>query len=161
MIPPSGESQVSARVQNSAGTRSGGTLGVLASRHQPGSPNGSDSWQVAALIYNSDDNRTSNASDDVTVSLTGLAAQMGMFPRSLCCVCWGAGKWGSCCYLLLSASRSPLRHLLLGQQGQQPVPAVAGPGPTRLPHGPTVPTPEERPGSKRRHEAAVTTAETL
>lgn len=80
MIPPSGETQVSARVQNSAGTKNGDTLGVLASRHQPGSPSGSDSWQVVALIYNSDDNRTSNASDDVTVSLTGLAAQTGMFP---------------------------------------------------------------------------------
>lgn len=59
------------------------TLGVLASSHEPVFPGGSDSWQVAVLVYNSDDNSSSTGADDVTVSLRGLAAQTGTFASSL------------------------------------------------------------------------------
>lgn len=71
-----GETQVSAQVMNSAGSSS--TLGVLASVHTPVRPGGSDGWQAAVLIYNSDDNDTSTDTDDVTVSLRGLAAHEGL-----------------------------------------------------------------------------------
>lgn len=72
-----GETQVAAGVHSSVGRSS--TLGVLASCHQGAAGgSGADSWQAVALIFNSDDNRTSNASDDVTVSLTGLQAQPGL-----------------------------------------------------------------------------------
>lgn len=54
-------------------------MGVLASSHKPAVPGGSDSWQAAVLVYNSDDNSTSTNSDDVTISLRGLAAQKGQF----------------------------------------------------------------------------------
>lgn len=54
-------------------------MGVLASSHKPVIPGGSDSWQAAALVYNSDDNSTSADTDDVTVTLKGLAAQKGRF----------------------------------------------------------------------------------
>lgn len=53
-------------------------MGVLASSHKPVIPGGSDSWQAAVLIYNSDDNSTSTNTDAVTVSLKGLAAQKGL-----------------------------------------------------------------------------------
>lgn len=46
-------------------------------------PGGSDSWQAAALVYNSDDSSTSPNTDDVTVSLKGLAAQKGRFNEIL------------------------------------------------------------------------------
>lgn len=72
-----GETQVLARVQSSAGTNDS-TVGVLASSHKPKSPGGSDSWQAAVLVYNSDDNSTSTDTDDVTVSLNGLAAHDGL-----------------------------------------------------------------------------------
>ncbi|XP_075879171.1 alpha-L-iduronidase isoform X2 [Nelusetta ayraudi] len=74
-----GETQVAAGVHSSAGSSSS-TLGVLASCHQRAAVAGSgaDSWQAAVLVFNSDDNRTSNTSDDVTVSLTGLDAQPGL-----------------------------------------------------------------------------------
>ncbi|CAG12584.1 unnamed protein product [Tetraodon nigroviridis] len=75
--PLEGETQVLAQVSDSAGLGVG-TVGVLASSHRPGSLGGSDSWQVALLVYNSDDNRTSNSSDEVTVSVRGLAAQTGL-----------------------------------------------------------------------------------
>lgn len=84
MIPLQGETQVLAQVLNSAGTGNG-TLGVLASSHEPVFPGGSDSWQVAALVYNSDDNSSSTGADDVTVSLRGLAAQTGTFASSSLC----------------------------------------------------------------------------
>lgn len=70
-----GETQVQAEVLNAAGSSSSSTLGVLASVHTPVKAGGSDSWQAAALVYNSDDNSTSSRTDDVTVSLKGLAAQ--------------------------------------------------------------------------------------
>ncbi|TWW60897.1 Alpha-L-iduronidase [Takifugu flavidus] len=58
-----GETQILAQVLNSAGT-SIGTVGVLASSHQPEVFGGPDSWQVALLVYNSDDIRTSNSTDE-------------------------------------------------------------------------------------------------
>lgn len=64
-----------AQALNSRGER--GTLGVLASSHRPAVQGGSDSWQAAVLIYNSDDNSTSNHTDEVTVTLKGLAEQKG------------------------------------------------------------------------------------
>lgn len=71
-----GETQVRAQVLNSAGSSSSSsTVGVLASVHTPVRPGGSDSWQAVVLLYNSDDNSTSTKTDDVTVSLKGLAAQ--------------------------------------------------------------------------------------
>lgn len=72
-----GETQVLAQVQSSAGTNDS-TVGVLASSHKPESPGGSDSWQAAVLVYNSDDNSTSTSTDDVTVSLNGLAPHEGL-----------------------------------------------------------------------------------
>ncbi|KAM8761494.1 alpha-L-iduronidase isoform 2-T2 [Acanthopagrus schlegelii] len=72
-----GETQVLAQVRSSAGTNDS-TVGVLASSHKPESPGGSDSWQAAVLVYNSDDNSTSTSTDDVTVSLNGLAAHEGL-----------------------------------------------------------------------------------
>lgn len=80
MIPLQGETQVLAEVLNSAGANSS-TLGVLASSHKPVIPGGSDSWQAAVLVYNSDDNSTSAHTDDVTVTLKGLAAQKGRFNK--------------------------------------------------------------------------------
>lgn len=72
----SGETQIQAQVLNSAGT-SIGTVGVLASSHQPEDFGGPDSWQVALLVYNSDDIRTSNSTDEVLISLRGLASHPG------------------------------------------------------------------------------------
>lgn len=72
-----GETQVWSQVVSSVGGTNN-TVGVLASSHQPVKPGGSDSWQAAVLLYNSDDNHTSTNTDDVTVSLTGLAAQKGL-----------------------------------------------------------------------------------
>ncbi|XP_012707580.3 alpha-L-iduronidase [Fundulus heteroclitus] len=68
-----GETQVLAQDLNSSGT-----LGTLASIHEPVIHGGSDGWRAAVLVYNSDDNSTSERSDDVTVSLTGLAEQKGL-----------------------------------------------------------------------------------
>ena len=78
LIPLSGETQVLAQVLSSAGNNSS-TVGVLASSHKPAVPGGSDSWQAAVVIYNSDDNSTSTSTDDVTVSLKGLPAQQSRF----------------------------------------------------------------------------------
>ncbi|XP_031599524.1 alpha-L-iduronidase isoform X1 [Oreochromis aureus] len=72
-----GETQLLAQVVNSSGSHNG-TLGVLASSHKPVMPGGSDSWQAAVLVYNSEDNSTSTITDDVTVSLKGLPAQNGL-----------------------------------------------------------------------------------
>ncbi|XP_037338786.1 alpha-L-iduronidase isoform X1 [Pungitius pungitius] len=72
-----GETQILAQVLSSAGSNNG-TLGVLASSHKPATPGRSDSWQAAVLIYNSDDNGTSANTDDVTISLKGLAAHKGL-----------------------------------------------------------------------------------
>uniref|UniRef100_A0A7N8YB58 Alpha-L-iduronidase n=1 Tax=Mastacembelus armatus TaxID=205130 RepID=A0A7N8YB58_9TELE len=72
-----GETQVLDQVFSPAATNSS-TVGVLASIHKPVVPGGSDSWQAAVLVYNSEDNSTSTKTDDVTVSLTGLAAQKGV-----------------------------------------------------------------------------------
>ncbi|KAM6931295.1 alpha-L-iduronidase [Xenentodon cancila] len=72
-----GETQVLAQVLSSAGGHNG-TLGVLASSHRPLMPGGSDSWQATVLLYNSDDNSTSNSTDDVTVSVKGLAQYTGL-----------------------------------------------------------------------------------
>lgn len=74
--PLSGDTQVLAQVSSPAGT-SGDTVGVLASSQQPGTAHGSDSWQVALLVYNSDDSRNSTGTDQVSVSLRGLAAHAG------------------------------------------------------------------------------------
>lgn len=57
-------------------------MGVLASSHEPVIQGGPDSWQAAVLVYNSDDNSTSTSTDDVTVSLRGLAAQTGTFTKN-------------------------------------------------------------------------------
>ncbi|XP_015230068.1 PREDICTED: alpha-L-iduronidase [Cyprinodon variegatus] len=72
-----GEAQVPARVSNPEPEQNG-TLGVLASIHTPVVRGGSDSWQAAVLVYNSDDNSTSGPADDVTVVLRGLAQQEGL-----------------------------------------------------------------------------------
>ncbi|XP_028270094.1 alpha-L-iduronidase isoform X2 [Parambassis ranga] len=72
-----GETQVLTEVLASAGSYNG-TVGVLASSHRPVLPGGSDSWQAAVLVYNSDDNSSSTSTDDVTVSLKGLGAQKGL-----------------------------------------------------------------------------------
>lgn len=72
-----GETQVLAQVLSSAGANKS-TIGVLASSHKPTIPGGSDSWQTAVLLYNSDDNSTSTNTDDVTISLKGLSAQKGL-----------------------------------------------------------------------------------
>uniref|UniRef100_A0A3B3YW69 Alpha-L-iduronidase n=1 Tax=Poecilia mexicana TaxID=48701 RepID=A0A3B3YW69_9TELE len=56
-----GETQVLAQVLNS-GHEENSTVGVLASTHRPVIHGGSDSWQVAVLVYNSDDNSTSQLS---------------------------------------------------------------------------------------------------
>lgn len=74
VIPLSGETQVVTEVFNSPGANSS-TVGVLASSHKPVIPGGSDSWQAAVLVYNSDDNSTSTRTDGVTVTLQGLSAQ--------------------------------------------------------------------------------------
>ncbi|XP_067378044.1 alpha-L-iduronidase [Channa argus] len=73
-----GETQVLAQMSNSAGTKNSSTIGVLASTHKPIILYSSDSWQAAVLIYNSDDNSTSNNTDDVTLTLKGLAAYKGL-----------------------------------------------------------------------------------
>lgn len=142
MSPLSGDTQVAAQVHGSVGSSS--TLGVLASSQQRAL--GAESWQAAALIFNSDDNRTSNASDDVTVTLTGLQAQ----PGQCVCVCGSVCLVRWCHQLLPPACRSALRHLLPGQPGEQSVPAVAGDGPARFPQcgavqAPAQPTSELRP----------------
>ncbi|MEQ2241012.1 hypothetical protein ILYODFUR_021042, partial [Ilyodon furcidens] len=72
-----GETQVLAQVLNS-GSEQNSTLGVLASIHKPVIHGGSDSWQAAVLVYNSDDNSTSRRTNDVTVTLEGLAEQKGL-----------------------------------------------------------------------------------
>ncbi|CAJ1068157.1 alpha-L-iduronidase [Xyrichtys novacula] len=72
-----GETQVLAQVLSSSGTNSS-TVGVLASSHSAVIPGGSDSWQTAVLVYNSDDNSSSVNTDDVTVSLKGLASHKGL-----------------------------------------------------------------------------------
>ncbi|XP_029017214.1 alpha-L-iduronidase isoform X2 [Betta splendens] len=72
-----GEEQVPAEVLKSAGPN-GSTVGVLASSRRPEIPGSSDSWQAAVLLYNSDDNRTSSLTDDVTVALKGLPALGGL-----------------------------------------------------------------------------------
>ncbi|MEQ2172662.1 hypothetical protein GOODEAATRI_023389, partial [Goodea atripinnis] len=77
-----GETQVLAQVLNS-GSEQNSTLGVLASIHKPVIHGGSDSWQAAVLVYNSDDNSTSRRTSDVTVTLEGLAEQKGMFDKLL------------------------------------------------------------------------------
>ncbi|XP_034068644.1 alpha-L-iduronidase isoform X1 [Gymnodraco acuticeps] len=71
-----GETQVLSQVLSSAGTNS--TVGVLASIHSPVTERGSDSWQAALLLFNSDDNSSSTDTDDVRLSLKGLAAQKGL-----------------------------------------------------------------------------------
>ncbi|XP_077571474.1 alpha-L-iduronidase [Stigmatopora nigra] len=75
-----GETQVLAQVSNSsqANDVQSGTLGVLASTHQPEFPRGPDSWQAVLLVYNSDDNRTSSTTDVVVVSLKGLKPHKGL-----------------------------------------------------------------------------------
>uniref|UniRef100_A0A7N8WYM6 Alpha-L-iduronidase n=1 Tax=Mastacembelus armatus TaxID=205130 RepID=A0A7N8WYM6_9TELE len=50
-----GETQVLDQVFSPAATNSS-TVGVLASIHKPVVPGGSDSWQAAVLVYNSEDN---------------------------------------------------------------------------------------------------------
>ncbi|XP_056146340.1 alpha-L-iduronidase isoform X2 [Lampris incognitus] len=72
-----GETQILAQVSDSTGSNNK-TLGVLASSHKPLLPGTSDSWQATVLVYNSDDNRTSTNTDDVTVSIKGLAGQKGL-----------------------------------------------------------------------------------
>ncbi|KAM3867981.1 alpha-L-iduronidase [Diretmus argenteus] len=72
-----GETQVLAQVLASAPANNG-SVGVLASSHKPLIAGSSDSWQAAVLVYNSDDNSTSTHSDDITVSLKGLAGQKGL-----------------------------------------------------------------------------------
>nr|XP_057926141.1 alpha-L-iduronidase isoform X1 [Doryrhamphus excisus] len=72
-----GETQVLTQVLNSLGANDS-TVGVLASSHQPQFPWGPDSWQATVLVYNSDDNRTSTNTDDVTVSLRGLEPYTGL-----------------------------------------------------------------------------------
>lgn len=71
-----GETQVLAQILSLSGNSSS-TVGVLASSHRPVMPGGSDSWQAAVLVYNSDDNSSSTNTDDVTVTLTGLAEHKG------------------------------------------------------------------------------------
>lgn len=75
-VPLPGEIQVQAQVWNSAGTNDS-TVGVLASSHEPVTAGGSDSWQAAVLVYSSDDNSSSSRTDEVTVSVKGLAARSG------------------------------------------------------------------------------------
>ncbi|XP_061763126.1 alpha-L-iduronidase-like isoform X1 [Nerophis ophidion] len=72
-----GETQVLAQVVKSSGAKDS-AVGVLASSHQPQFPWGSDSWQGTVLVYNSDDNRTSNSTEDVTLSLRGLEPHTGL-----------------------------------------------------------------------------------
>ncbi|KAG8012247.1 Alpha-L-iduronidase [Nibea albiflora] len=96
-----GETQVLAQVVDSAGTNSSSTVGVLASIHKPVTPGGSDSWQAAVLIYNSDDNRTSTSTDDVRISLKGLAAHKGTFNKTR----------------LENVSTSPVHHLIICSAG--------------------------------------------
>uniref|UniRef100_A0A7N9AUL9 Alpha-L-iduronidase n=1 Tax=Mastacembelus armatus TaxID=205130 RepID=A0A7N9AUL9_9TELE len=52
-----GETQVLDQVFSPAATNSS-TVGVLASIHKPVVPGGSDSWQAAVLVYNSEDNKS-------------------------------------------------------------------------------------------------------
>ncbi|KAK2837635.1 hypothetical protein Q5P01_014847 [Channa striata] len=73
-----GETQVPMQMSNSAGSRNNSTIGVLASTHKPKILYGSDSWQAAVLVYNSDDNSTSNNTDSVTLTLKGLSAYKGL-----------------------------------------------------------------------------------
>ncbi|XP_072289725.1 alpha-L-iduronidase [Eucyclogobius newberryi] len=54
------------------------TLGVIASTHKPAASWGSDCWQSSVLIYNSDDNRTSTSTDQVTVALKSLPKLKGL-----------------------------------------------------------------------------------
>ncbi|KAL0979234.1 hypothetical protein UPYG_G00182530 [Umbra pygmaea] len=70
-----GETQVLADVVKSGRTD---TVGVLASTHDPVMFWTSDSWQATVLIYNSDDNSSSTATDLIKVSLKGFAQQSGL-----------------------------------------------------------------------------------
>ncbi|XP_028313276.1 alpha-L-iduronidase [Gouania willdenowi] len=72
-----GDTQVLAQVINSDRSHNN-TVGVLASSHKPVAPGGSDSWQAAVLVYNSNDNSSSTLIDDVTISIQGLGAQKGL-----------------------------------------------------------------------------------
>lgn len=120
MIQILGETQLLAQVVNSSGGHNG-TLGVLASSHKPVMPSGSDSWQAAVLVYNSEDNSTSTITDDVTVSLKGLPAQNGNTVKGFgvflficddfCKSVWFILLLFAICLL----SRSNVCHILLGQ----------------------------------------------
>uniref|UniRef100_A0A3Q1ISV6 Uncharacterized protein n=1 Tax=Anabas testudineus TaxID=64144 RepID=A0A3Q1ISV6_ANATE len=70
-----GETQVVAEVFNSPGANSS-TVGVLSSSHKPVIPGGSDSWQAAVLVYNSDDNSTSTRTDGLTKYLVYVTYYM-------------------------------------------------------------------------------------
>lgn len=71
-----GETQVLSQIWSLAEINS--TVGVIASTHKPVVPWSSDSWQTSVLIYNSDDNNTSNKTDDVTVTLKALPKLKGL-----------------------------------------------------------------------------------
>ncbi|XP_056603372.1 LOW QUALITY PROTEIN: alpha-L-iduronidase [Triplophysa dalaica] len=72
-----GETQVQAEVLiNSSEMNS--SVGVLASVHLPRVSYTADSWQTTVLLYNSKDNQTSNATDFITLRLTGIPKQTGL-----------------------------------------------------------------------------------
>ncbi|KAG7268469.1 hypothetical protein CRUP_016903, partial [Coryphaenoides rupestris] len=57
------------------------TVGVLASTQGPRGPGGSDGWQAAVLLYNSNDSSSTantTTTDYTTLTLKGLAAQNGL-----------------------------------------------------------------------------------
>jgi len=63
------------------------TVGVLASTQGPRGPGGSDGWQAAVLLYNSNDSSSTantTTTDHTTLTVKGLAAQKGSFEETLC-----------------------------------------------------------------------------
>lgn len=72
----SGETQVQAEVLIDS-SEMNPSVGVLASVHVPQVSYTADSWQTTVLLYNSKDNQTSNATDIITLRLTGIPKHTG------------------------------------------------------------------------------------
>lgn len=85
-------------------------MGVLASSHQPEAFGGPDSWQVALLVYNSDDIRTSNSTDEVLISLRGLASHPGTTALFWCSFEGTQYQVQVFCLISISSVSSPHLH---------------------------------------------------
>ena len=78
VILASGETQVLAQNLSDEAPENN-TVGVLASTHTPTIPGTSDSWQSTIVIYNSKDNSTSSAVDQIQIQLKGFPTQQGLY----------------------------------------------------------------------------------